>query len=317
MTKYTVTSVLTLLLTTAQPGVANEVGTTPGHNNGLPCEDSTHSLSSNSFFGGSASDLKNMGDEAALKLWNEAADNPELRAKIREARVSRHGSIRLWKKSTDQQGLIDEINQLIKQKPWEHKLSLRNDNLPDFVSTLMEILQSHPQITTLDLSSNRIGNERLKALAAALANNTTLTTLDLGNTDLGDEDAQVLAAALKENSTLTTLNLIVNSIGAMGAKALAAALKENSTLIYLNLRGNRIGDNGAQALAMGLEGNKSLTNLHLYGNFIRDEGAQALAATFEKSTALICLNLGNNTIDNKISQQIREIEKKREACKVS
>ncbi|KAF9207634.1 hypothetical protein BGZ59_011055 [Podila verticillata] len=78
-----------------------------------------------------------------------------------------------------------------------------------------------------------------QALSEALKNNSTLTTLDLQSNSIRDNRVQALSGALKSNSTLTTNN----SIGSNGAQVLTEALGTNSALITLDLWGNLIGDN--------------------------------------------------------------------------
>jgi Ran GTPase-activating protein (RanGAP) involved in mRNA processing and transport len=184
--------------------------------------------------------------------------------------------------------------------------------------------QSHPTLTTLDLSSNNIGalgaqvfkgNTTLTTLnlannnignpgATALAKNSTLTTLDLTGNSIGDEGSRALA----RNSSITTLDLSYNSIGDEGAEEFehnttlttldlkynsiadegANALSESTTLTTLDLMGNSIGAEGARALAK----NSTLTTLNLRENNIGDAGAEQ----FEHNTTLTTLDLANNTI---------------------
>ena len=100
--------------------------------------------------------------------------------------------------------------------------------------------------------------EDVRALAAALEENSTLTSLDLSWNEIGDKGATSMAAALEKNSTLTSLDLSENEIGHIGAASLAAALQKNSTLTSMSLRGNDIGDEGVASLAAALEKNYAL-----------------------------------------------------------
>ena len=203
------------------------------------------------------------------------------------------------------------------------KLSSRNlraDDMPDMCS----FLNMHPEIVSLDVSYNHIGDAGAKALAGntsltsldvyfndigpagakALAGNTSLTSLDMRSNHLGDDGAK----ALTSNTSLTSLNVASNKIGPAGAKALAGntrltsldvscndigpagakALAGNTSLTSLNVRSNNIGDDGAKALA----GNTILTSLHVAGNNIGDVGAKALAG----NTILTSLDVALNNI---------------------
>src|SRR5262245_20311799 len=85
------------------------------------------------------------------------------------------------------------------------------------------------RLEQLDLADNH-----LRDLPASITNLTALTTLDLSSNRIGAEGA----LALKGPVNLTTLNLSGNNIGAKGAQA----LKGLTALISLNLESNEIGD---------------------------------------------------------------------------
>jgi hypothetical protein len=165
-------------------------------------------------------------------------------------------------------------------------IPIRDADLTD----LMEALRINATLTTLKLTSNNLGVEGARALAATL-NTTKITSLYLRWNRIGDEGARSLAAAL--NATLTSLDLSCNNIGPVGARALASAL--NTTCITsLCLTRNNIGDEGARSLAAALDNNSTLTRLDLAFNNIGDEGARLLAAAL--NATLTSLDLGFNDI---------------------
>ncbi len=85
------------------------------------------------------------------------------------------------------------------------------------INKLVSFLEKNTHITSIDISSNGIGDEGAKALANG--NLTHLTTLNISSNRIGDEGAKALANG---NFThLTTLNISSNRIGDEGAKALA------------------------------------------------------------------------------------------------
>lgn len=75
---------------------------------------------------------------------------------------------------------------------------------PKFVHSL----KTNPNLATLDLSNNLIGDKGAKALAETLKTNLTLITLYMSSYSIGDNGDQALAEALKIKSTLQ-LNLRV------------------------------------------------------------------------------------------------------------
>ncbi|KAH7036113.1 hypothetical protein BKA57DRAFT_429798 [Linnemannia elongata] len=170
----------------------------------------------------------------------------------------------------------------------------------------LEELRTNSTLTSLNLRSNKIGDDGAQALSEALKTNSTLTTLDLYNNSIGPNGAQALSKALKTNSTLTTLNIHRNRIGPDGAQALSEALKTNSTLTTFNLSFNRIGNNGAQALFKALQTNSTLSTLDLSFNLIGDDGTQALSEALKTNSTLTTLNLEFNPIGDNGTQALSE-----------
>lgn len=175
-----------------------------------------------------------------------------------------------------------------------------------FSLSFIEALSSHPALTELSLSLNKLGHLEMKHIATIMKTNKKLTRLDLGMNQAGNEGAKKIAEALKQNSTITSLTLKWNRIGVEGIKAIAEALKYNKTLIELNLEDNPIGVEGAKALAEAITYNKTLRHLNLGKSLIGIEGAKALAEALTHNTTLTSLNLDNNEIQAEGSQAIAE-----------
>ena len=152
-----------------------------------------------------------------------------------------------------------------------------------------QIVQRWPNLTTLDLWNNEIGEAGARAIAEQLTN---LTTLDLGGSQIGAAGAQAIAERL---TNLATLHLGDSQVGAAGAKAIVARL---TNLTSLDLGGSQIGAAGAQAIAEQLT---NLTTLHLWDNQIGDTGARAIA---ERLPNLTELYLGGNQIGDSGAQAI-------------
>jgi len=86
-----------------------------------------------------------------------------------------------------------------------------------------------PQLTTLDLSSNVIGEAGARAVAEALRHVPQLSVLNLSNNTIGDAGARAVAEALYHVPQLRTLNLI----GDAGKAAVRAAALRTYTSLYL------------------------------------------------------------------------------------
>ncbi len=52
----------------------------------------------------------------------------------------------------------------------------------------------------LDISGNKVGDDRAMFLTEALKEGATMTTLDMSDNEVRDEEAKFLAEALKEDS---------------------------------------------------------------------------------------------------------------------
>jgi len=139
------------------------------------------------------------------------------------------------------------------------------------------MIASHPTLTMVDLSGNRIGREGAQALAA----NRKFEVLLLRRCEVGDQAMQ----AFEHNTTIRKLDVRGNAIANDGA----AALARNGTLTELDASDNLIDDDGVLALAA----NTLITRLRLKNNFFGDRGALALAS----SETLIELDLGGNAAD--------------------
>ena len=150
-----------------------------------------------------------------------------------------------------------------------------------FVEALVDKIRPLVNLTSLDLSDNKIGDDGAHVIAASL---TSLTSLSLNGNGIGAAGARAIAASI---TGLTSLSLADNRIGDPGAVAIAASI---TGLTALNLDGNRIGGEGARAIAASLT---NLTSLSLRNNYIGSNGARAIARSL---TSLTWLDLSRNRI---------------------
>jgi len=194
---------------------------------------------------------------------------------------------------------LTEPNQLVVLKP-ELKTSKTikwKKETPENLRGLFAALKSNSIPTTsLDLSSNEIGDENAKLLANALKVNTSLTELNLFSSNIRNDGAVAIFDALKENKTLKNLNMASNRISFVGGKAACEALKINSTLTLLNLEYSDLGPKGAQYISLGLKENKGVTELNLNANSIADYGLQYIAEALKVNRTLSRLMLDVNNI---------------------
>lgn len=219
------------------------------------------------------------------------------------------------------------LEQIKRDPPTLTSLSLFDHNLDDTdMVTLMEALAKNTTLTSINLSTNKLGPIGV----AELTCHSRLTSLDLSDNQIGDKGAMALAniplltslnvshnrishegaVALASNTLLRVLDISANELELPSIKAFAnnrhllslsinnnrikkegaAAIVKNTCLTYLDISFNQIGDEGAKVFA----NNSNLFYLNLCGNEIGDEGAKALA----KNTHLSTLRLSSNQIGN-------------------
>jgi len=119
------------------------------------------------------------------------------------------------------------------------KHGIRDDGVRQLVSFLLE----NKTLRVLDLRCNDIGVEGAKHLATLLSSDCQLTQVNLSANRVGENDrvdgAQALADALLDNRMLSYLDLNRNSLSGPALSALGNAVENNSTLETLALFHNK------------------------------------------------------------------------------
>ena len=182
-------------------------------------------------------------------------------------------------------------------------------------------------VQVLQLSSNAIGPDGVKALAPHLRRMVALRELNLGYNGICGDGIKLLTAApasspgstpltalssypdgpgapLDTNPRDTTVTLLqlsklafrCNALHAEGARALAPCLTAMSNLQTLDLHSNYIGPAGAGTLSEYLAAMPGLKALHLGLNIIGDVGAVSLAPGLKAMHMLQTLTLCDNGI---------------------
>lgn len=194
-----------------------------------------------------------------------------------------------------------EIEPIFGRLPVGNCLDLSNANLTnDHIPELVEYLEKHSEITTLDISFNNISDKGAQALAtlglikldasnnkirsagaqALATKNNTLKELDLGFNFITDEDVQELA----QHPKLNTLGVAGNDLTVVSAKALA----QNPRLVAVDVSVNNLGSVGAKEFAES----KTIKTLKIGENGIRTQSAKLLL----NNPHFIALDLSTNDL---------------------
>ena len=164
---------------------------------------------------------------------------------------------------------------------------------------LIRAIAHQKGLTSLNLSHNLFSKATVKELEALLVPPLMkISSLDMSSNRLGDAGLQMLAMSMTSgttwsseeghrhypNKTVQQLNVSSNGIGFIGASALATVLNINSTLTQLAVASNTIGAPGCMVLAEALESNgaTSLRLLDFSQCQILDNGAPALLKAMQE-----------------------------------
>eukprot|EP00039_Didymoeca_costata_P010716 m.145080 g.145080 ORF g.145080 m.145080 type:complete len:523 (-) comp14936_c0_seq3:1183-2751(-) len=162
-------------------------------------------------------------------------------------------------------------------------------------STLARLLESNAPLKRLNLASNGFVAKDAGKLCKGLGSSKKLQELDLSRNFFDEYTGELLGTAIASCSTLESVDLSWNQIRLTGAEAFAQSLG-SSTLQTLNLSWNGFGNSGAIAMANMLRANDTLTNLDLGYNRIDEEGCLALCDAVKENKTLKVLSLTHNPV---------------------
>ena len=176
-------------------------------------------------------------------------------------------------------------------------------------------------VTSINLSHNLIADTGVVALGKVLSGGApALLKIALHENKVGDEGLVALAAAMRPSGApnIQVINLAFNRIEDTGIEALATAFAEGgaTALRELHLAGNRIGDVGARRLFAQVHHAPRLLNLafgsNTAGNLITDavahDVAQALASLGSRESGQLILNLKNNKLTDAGEAELTSME---------
>jgi len=205
-----------------------------------------------------------------------------------------------------------------------------------------DLCSVYAELTSLDLSNNRLDAEAGNAISQALLINVSLKTLSLRGNDLGLKGAKSLAIALWRNFFLTSLDLSHNALLPESGGALAEALMENTAMRSINLDGvflpvnqlkgtkrvetldfssKGLGPLSAIIVARLIESNRALVHLDIQANCIGLDGVTAIANALVPGTAVLnslaSLNLRNCNLSEAAKLTLNKAIEQRRASDAS
>lgn len=174
---------------------------------------------------------------------------------------------------------------------------------------IVDALETHPNITSLDLDSNRIGVRGLQGLARAFRSDWCfLREIVLSHNRIGDRALAAIAPALHSNEHLARLDLSNNQLGDSRAGPgliLRDLLWANRSIVDLNLSWNQLRGKAVMAISTALgattkgtetQVNPTLKKLGLRFTSIGDVGMVRLVQALAHGQTITHVDLGLNGV---------------------
>eukprot|EP00668_Euglena_longa_P001414 GGOE01001674.1.p1 GENE.GGOE01001674.1~~GGOE01001674.1.p1 ORF type:complete len:878 (+),score=288.49 GGOE01001674.1:120-2753(+) len=177
------------------------------------------------------------------------------------------------------------------------RLRCRSDLLAvdDCLAKVWFAFSLNESIRTLDLQGQGMTAVGMEWLCKGLTMAKNLTILNLSRNKVGDEGARFLADMLKHSLYLTSLDASRNCIGEAGGLRIASAFGTNHALRHLDLSHNLLRDDVLQQLTRTLtDSNTSLQRLCLQNVDLGPQGAYAMGQLLSTSTSIQELDLEDN-----------------------
>ena len=235
-----------------------------------------------------------IGVEGALALAYALEDSQPVRAELTHVNLT-------W--SAIGSGNMKLIKALA-EAPNLESLDLTGNWLGDESSSrLSRLMRKTSQLKVLRLRWNGITAVGARPIAIAVSACPRLNELDVGGNWLKTLGASRMGRALIGHPNLQRLRLDHNGMDSAGFKEIARMLVNNSVLQHLDVSGNEIGDVGVKALAQVLTpssvASSGLTHVSLRLNErVTDVGAAEIAAALRTNTQLSNLDLSGNRISD-------------------
>ena len=164
---------------------------------------------------------------------------------------------------------------------------------------------------SFSLHGNSLSDDGVKCLVNALQIHPKISSLDVGDCNLTDDSLQQICILLPPEEgkiCLHTLTLTGNkNITQMGWSYLAIAIAASSQLRNLYLDYNKIGNYGTGVLAVAMAASATLQKVDFESCGITESGAELLFDLVANyPTSLKEINLADNDVSEELQEQIRQ-----------
>ena len=171
------------------------------------------------------------------------------------------------------------------------------------INVLMNTFNVHSTIESLDISTNKIGNNGALEVAKFLIRHKTLKVLNLSHNFIGLDEAGIkVYISLLFNFGVNISNKVqeMNFWDCSGIVALAAALNYSALTSFDLSYNGFITHNcyGFHKLACAIEANTTLQSMHLSGNNLNSIEGIMIANAMRINKSLILLNISDNQISD-------------------
>ncbi|GMH37109.1 hypothetical protein BSKO_04982 [Bryopsis sp. KO-2023] len=261
-----------------------------------------------SYYDSSGSDSEDaVGDDNGKKLYLRLCDENNVMPISQVVRYLDQGEIQLTRYGIGLRALVPlakalEVNQSIVT------LRLGDNGLNDAaVGLILRALAINTRIQEVDLSMNQMGLAGANSIAELLlSKDSNLTSLNLSHNKLPDKGGAAIVDALYSNTTLTELNLSNNKLAEKTAIALSNSLQVNNVLRHLNVSWNAFRSRGVAAIAEGLTPNLSIQSVDVSWTGVQDAGAEAIGTMLAGNQGLAEIIMSGNGITAIGAQQISQ-----------